>query len=433
MHVICVGLNHRTAPLELREHHCRNAGELAATLEHFAQASAGRPSGVRELVILSTCNRLEYYAATDGASANGGAGLAAEVRRYLIDGHGGEPTAVQGYLYEYTDRDAAQHLCRVAAGLDSRVLGETQVLGQVAAAYQAALAHGTTGPALSTLFPAAIRLGKRARTETAISRHATSLSALAVRAASQAVPSLTTARTLVIGAGEIAELAVKALRRHGAQDVTVTNRTYARALHLAGRWQVRAVPFAEREAMLAEADLVISATAAVGFVLTRAQVEQARRAQAARPLVLIDLAMPRDIEPQTAQVPGVRCLNLDDLDVERHNGLAARHQAVPQVEALVEAEAERFREWLEGWGTRQLIASLRAKADAIRQAELERTLRHLPQLSAAERKHVEALAEALLNRLLHEPTVRLKSQAGGRRAAEYSAAVRDLFGLDGPA
>jgi glutamyl-tRNA reductase len=351
----------------------------------------------------------------------------------LIDGHGGEPAAVQGYLYEYTGRAAAQHLCRVAAGLDSRVLGETQILGQVAAAYQAALAHGTTGPALSTLFPAAIRLGKRARTETAISRHATSLSAVAVRAASQAVPNLTTARTLVIGAGEIAELALKALRRHGAQDVTVTNRTYARALHLAERWQVQAVPFTEREAPLAEADLVISATAAAGFVLTRAQVEQARRAQPARPLVLIDLAMPRDIEPQTAQVPGVRCLNLDDLDVERHNGLAARHGAVPQVEALVEAEAERFGEWLEGWGTRQLIASLRAKADGIRRAELERTLRHLPQLSAAERKHVEALAEALLNRLLHEPTIRLKSQAGGRRAAEYSAAVRDLFGLDGPA
>jgi len=196
---------------------------------------------------------------------------------------------------------------------------------------------------------------------------------------------------------------------------------------------VRAIPLAERETALAEADLVICATAAPGFVLTRMQVEAARQVRPERPLVLIDLAMPRDIEPEAAQLPGVRCLNLDELDVERHNGLAARRQAVPQVEALVEAEAEHFGAWLEGWGMRQLIASLRAKADGIRQAEVARTLRHLPRLSEAERKHVEALAEALLNRLLHEPTARLKSQAGGRRAAEYSAAVRDLFGLDGPA
>lgn len=412
MHIVVVGIDQPTA------------GHLGLTAADFAarlDPPAAQAAGWREGALLATCHRLEYYAVTELEAPS--ATLVAALRQWL-------PAALAGHGYGYADRAAARHLARVAAGLEARVVGETQILGQVSAAYAAARAQGTAGPGLAALFAAAVRAGKRVRTETDLSRGAQSLSAVAVHMAARQVPDLAAARVLVLGAGTMATLAVKALHGRGARHVTLLNRTQRRAEALAARWHMRAGAWEHLAAELAEAEVVLAATAAPQVVVTAAQVAAAMRHRPARPLLLVDLAVPPAIAPEAGQVPGVRWLPLDALDVDWHNQAAARQAAVPAAEALVEMEAEAFERRRAGWGVSQVIGAMRAKAEAIRQAEVARTLRRLPHLSGEERGHVEALAQALLNRLLHEPTTRLRARAGGSAAAHYSATVRDLFGLE---
>lgn len=409
MHIVVVGMDQQTAArLNLR------AADLAARLDGWA-----------ETALLATCHRLEVYAATETDTP--AEALVAALRGQLLAGCAAPATGVYGYA----DRAAARHLGRVAAGLESRVVGETQILGQVSAAYATAQTGGTAGPALAALFAAAVRAGKRARTETDISRGATNLGALAV-AAARHTADLTAARVLVLGAGDMAALAVQALRGRQVRNVTILNRTPGRAEALAARWQARAGAWEALEAELAAADVVLAATAAPGLVVTAAQVAAALAQRPTRPLLLLDLAVPSAIAPEAGRVLGARRLHLDDLEVDRDHPAAARRAAVPPAEALVEAEADAWEQWRAGWGVSQVIGAMRAKADAIRQAEVARTLRRLPHLSGEERGHVEALAEALLNRLLHEPTMRLRARAGAQ-AADYSATVRDLFGLEAAA
>ncbi len=350
----------------------------------------------------------------------------------LIAETSGVPRAdFEAYLYRRSGAEAAVHLCRVAAGLDSMILGEPQILGQVTDAYETAQLQGVHGPVVSALFRAAIRAGKRARTETGISRNPTSVSAVAAKLAQSIIPNLGVAQVLVIGAGEMAELAVEALRARGAQHLAVAARIQERAEQLAGCGGGVALTFANLVEGLSIADIVISSTSAPHFVVTPERVSAAMSQRPQRPLVFIDIAVPRDVAPEVAMIPNIYCYDIDDLQSQLDEAMAEREQEAPKVETIVAEETAAFANWLRGLEVTPLISTLRAKADAIRQAEVEKALRQLPELGEAERRQIEVLAESLVNKLLHEPTRRLKAEAGNGHAAEYAAMARYLFGLEG--
>jgi glutamyl-tRNA reductase len=452
--IVCLGLSHRTAPIALRERLNYPLVELEAALASY------RDAGLGELIILSTCNRLELYAAVTyrdtGPVAAGlvpaerslpqgdapikGAPTTAELNPVFasllafVSATRGLPAAELGdRFYRLAGREAVDHLGRVAAGLDSMVLGEPQILGQVAEALALAAAQGAAGPVLSALFRAAVHAGKRARAETSISRHPATISSVAVRLAEKAAGPLAERQVLVVGAGQMAALAVQALRGRGATRIRIANRTLASAVHLAERWGAQAQALDELGAALAGADVAVAATGAPGFVITPEVAGPALAARAERPLVLIDIAVPRDVDPAVRQLPNVRYYDIDDLEAHLNGALAERQQAVPRVEAIVAEETARFADWLRTRAVAPVIAGLRARADAIRRVEVDKTLRHLPNLTPAERQHIERLSEALVNKLLHEPTVRLKD-GRGHSAGEmdaYAAAVRELFALNG--
>ncbi len=416
----CLGVSHRTAPIALREQLNYPPAELEAALLDWRLAGRG------ELVILSTCNRLELYA----VRAPGAAEPAFEaLLAFVSETRGHSAAELSDKFYRLTGSAASAHLGRVAAGLDSMVLGEPQILGQVAGAHALAAAHGAVGPVLGALFRAAVHTGKRARAETSISRHPSTISSVAVRLAEQAAGPLAERQVLVIGAGQMAELAVQALRGRGASWITIANRTAARAAALAGRWGAQAVALDDLPQALAAADVALAVTGAPGFVLTPENAGPALAARPERPLVLIDIAVPRDVDPALRVLPNVRYYDLDDLETHLHGGLAERQQAVPRVEAIVAEEMARFEDWLRALAVAPVIADLRAKADAIRRTEVDKTLRRLPNLTPDERQQIELFSEALVNKLLHDPTGRLKAEAGNGHAAEYAAAVRELFAL----
>ena len=425
-HLLCLGLSHHTAPLALRERLALDAGRQHVLLARCGCGAAPSEDGLTELVVLSTCNRTELYV----AAALPGFGLLEQI---LAEAAALPVERFAGSLVRRQGLEAARHLLRVAAGLDSLVPGEPQILGQVADAHVQALRHGSSGPLLSRLFQAALRAGKRARSETGIARHPASVSSAAVAVAAEVVPELAGARVLVIGAGEMAELAVEALRKRGARSITVLNRTVARARALAARWQAEAQPLERLSHLLPQADVLVCSTGAPHVLLQRATIAAALAGRAGRPLVILDIAVPRDVDPAAADLPGVRLVDLDHLQARAEGGWQDRQQAVPQAEAIVEQELAAFSAWLDGLALRPLVAALHRKAEAIRQRELDRSLRRLPQLSPAERARVERLSRALVRKLLREPTVRLLHEAPAADALHYAEVARELFGLDGDA
>ena len=422
LHILCLGLSHQTAPVELRERVNFHVGAQKATLARLGCGHASRPAGLVELAILSTCNRLEFYAVSHTDRFE-------PLLQFTSETSGVSVTELEPHLYRYTQAEAVLHLGRVASGLDSMILGEPQILGQVTEAYELGLSQRSIGPVLSALFRYAIHTGKRARTETAISRNPASTSSVAVKLAQETVGDLSAAHTVIIGAGEMAELAVEALRHHGARHITVVNRTHERAQQLANRWKATALTFEHLSKALIEADIVISSTGAPHILIKPPLVESALHHRPDRPLVFIDIAVPRDVDPDVNQLPNVRCYDIDDLAARLNDSLSERQQQVPQVETIITYEANVFTAWLTSLEITPVISDLRAKADAIRRNEVEKTLRHLPHLNAADRQRIEFLTESLINKLLHDPTLRLKAEAGNGHAAEYAAAVRHLFAL----
>lgn len=419
MTLFCLGISHRTAPVEIRE---RLNASSAALQNQLNQVSQRADQSLKEFVILSTCNRLEVYALAPLESVPVLVKIIAETSGLPLE-------EVTTHLYQPLAREAVIHLCRVAGGLDSMILGEPQILGQVTEAYEAALQHGA-GPILSALFRTAIHAGKRARLETAIGRNPSTVSSVAVKLAEKSVGDLTSAHVLIVGAGEMAELAVEALRSRGTSEITVLNRTPDRAAQLAQRWGGRALTFEQTTSALAAADIVITSTDAPHVLITPDLTQTALAQRPERPLVFIDIAVPRDVDPEVGRLPNVSYYDIDDLETHLNGAVAQREQEIPKVEAIIAEETEKFLDWLRDREVMPVIADLRMMADTIRRAEVEKTLHHLPQLSAAEQRHVEALAEALVNKLLHAPTQRLKAEAENGHAAEYAAAVRYLFGLD---
>jgi glutamyl-tRNA reductase len=414
--LVCLGLSHRTAPVELRE----KLGSLGP--------GAARCPAVDEHAVLSTCYRVELYAYL----AEGVDDARGELIEVLADTHGVARDLLVDHLYVHVDEDVARHLCRVAAGLDSLVLGEAEILGQVGAAYEAGREAGTVGPLLTLLFRTAITTGRRARAETAIGANPATASSMALALAEGALGGLGEKRALVVGAGRIGLQTLKALSRRGITDVAVANRTRERAVESASRFGADAYGLDEVGAALAWADLAITATASETPVLDAETVQAALAGRAERPLVLVDLAVPADVERSVGDVPGVRLFDVDDLRSGLDEALASRLQEVPAVEAVVEDEVTAFGRRFRELEVEPLVAEMRRQAEAVRARELERVLRDLGDVDPGTAERIEHLSHVLVKKILHEPTVRLRERAGAGEADDVAAAVRELFGLASP-
>ena len=403
--LVLVGVSHHRAPVELRE-------RAALDLEPAADL-ARRLAGDRgEAVCLSTCNRTELYVADEDGDA---AERRAEEALLELEAE------LRPALYRLRDEAAALHLFRVAAGLDSMVPGEGEILGQVRAAFEA----GSTGRVLDRLFREALHAGRKARSETAIGESPASASSAAAALAEQVFGDLRGRRALLIGAGKIGELAARNLLSRGAEIAFVANRTVDRAAALADRLGGEALPLERIADELARADVVLSSTSSPGWVLERETVERVLPARRGRPLFLIDLAVPRDLEPSIHELEGCYLYDIDDLEAVVAETLAARRREAERAEAIVAAEAERFRDWQVALDVVPAIASLRARAEEIRASELRRA-----KLSESERRAAESVTAAVLNKLLHLPTIRMKEAAAAADGVVYADAVRHLFGLE---
>ncbi len=434
MRIVLVGMNHTTAPVQLRERAalrgealCEALGYLRTVVRAPNGARNGRPRRMGEGVILSTCNRLEIYAAVDEDDPD----IMRRIEAFLADVGGFSRTSLSPHLYRLETEEAVKHLLRVAAGLDSMVLGEPQILGQVTDAYEVAMAAGTVGPILSALFRQAIHTGKRARTETAIGRHATTVSHAAVALASRVLGGVKGRRVLLVGAGEMAQLAARSLVAAGASEFRVISRTYRRADSLARQFGGKAMAWEQIGEGLVWADIILTSTGAPHTIIHAEGVRQAMSAREGRPLFFIDIAVPRDGEPEVGDIPHVYRYDIDDLRATVDANLNERRREVPKVEAIVAEEAEDYLAWLRAQDVVPTLKELRSKAEAIAEAELEKTLRRLPDLSESERKVVIAMGRSIVKKILHEPTVRLKTYAGNGCGHRYSEVLRDLFGLDG--
>jgi glutamyl-tRNA reductase len=422
MHIITVGLDHHTSPVEVRERLAFQPSQYPAA---YKQLLCGADVPLREAVILSTCNRVEVYAAaldvTEGQQA---------IVNFLYAFHGLAPDALPSALYRLNGGEAVAHLFATTSGLNSLIVGEPQIQGQVRAAAGIAAGHHATGPMLHALFRHALEVGKRARTETGISRSAVSISHAGVELARRLYGDLRAARVLLVGSGEMSELAAKNLIDNGASSITLINRSLESAQALAERWGGQALPFEALPHALREVDVVLSSTSAPHAVIHVEQVRHALVERAGRPLLLIDLAVPRDVEPEVSLVMGAHVYDIDDLGDVVTSNLERRREELGVVEAIVAAETEQFLSWLSARAVVPTINRLREQAEDIGRSELERVMRRLPELGQREREAVASLASGIINKLLHEPTVRLKHEAVQGNGLEYAAALQYLFGLD---
>jgi glutamyl-tRNA reductase len=426
MEFFCTGVSHHTASLNLREKLSYNTPELAASLSSFAEKRAHYLGLEAELVILSTCNRFEIYAALPGQDCPAAA-IPDALLRFLADEKGLDPFEIAPHFFHYQGIDAVDHLCRVAAGLDSMVIGEPQILGQVSQAFNLAREAGAARRLLSSLFRTALHTGKRARSESRIGQNPASIGSVAVRLAGHIVGKIDRQCVLVIGAGEMSTLAVKAFHKQGVEHLTVLNRTYERALELAAQFGGTARPFNELSEALAQADVVITSTGASEPIILPEMVARLMAARPRRPLILLDIAVPRDVHPAVREIEGVHFFDLDDLQKFLARSLHERREEAPLVEAIVREEVSGFAHWME---VIPVVGQLHKKAEAIRRQELERTLRHLPELDPHVQEQIEHLSRSLVKKLLHEPTTRLREDAGSSELLDHMDSMKFLFGLD---
>lgn len=421
--ILLVGLNHTTAPVHVREYALPFVC-ARDDVSHRVHAILD-PTLFSESLVLATCNRTEIYAVTTDVARAAAALRRAFALESALD------ASVQNHLYEATDRAAIEHLFAVAGGIDSLVLGEFEILGQVRRAYQEATAQQTVGPLLHQLFQAAMHVGKRARAETEIGRGAQSVAYAAVALARQKLGDLCGRPALVVGAGEMGRRAAENLAQDCGCAVVVVSRTLAHAHALAQSMHAHALPFEELESALSQADLVIGATRAPHLILFAGTIGRAMQTRLARPMLLIDISVPRNIDPAAAMLPNVQLFNIDDLRQVVEQTRAARAQAIHQVRAILEQEVQEFWQWYLTRRAAPLIGELYARAEAIRRAELEKTLRRLNHLDLNERERniIAALSAGLVSKLLAAPTANLKAQLETGNGQMYLEALCDLFEL----
>lgn len=422
MKVLLCGMNHRSAPVEVRERFA--VEDPRATLEKLRGRSA-----LAEAALISTCNRVEVVAATREPAAAEEA-LHAFFRAELA-GDVPLPGELEDYLYTYRDADAVLHLFRVASSIDSLVVGEPQILGQVKQAFRVAVEAGTCGPVLSRLFQAGFAVAKRVRTETAVAERPVSVARVAVELGRQIFESLEGKVALLIGAGEMIEAALLALRDDGLAEVRVANRTRERAAELARRFRATAHGLAELPELLAEADVVLSCIGGQRPLLTCEGLAALVRRRGHRPLFVLDIGVPRNVEPAANDLPGVYLYDLDDLSEVAESNTRERRREVLRAEALLLEAREEFLAWMQGLAAVPTIRRLRARAEAVRRRELERTLRRV-ELDERGREAVDALTRAIVNKLLHAPVSRLRGLGEDEGGLAHLEAARHLFALDDP-
>jgi len=412
--LVCLGLSHRTAPVELRE----RIGALGLGAE--------RCPAVLEHVSLQTCYRVELYALL----ATGLDDARDELLDALSRAHEVGREELVDHLYVHSGHDVARHLCRVASGLDSLVLGEAEILGQVREAFDAGTAARTAGPGLALLRRTALTAGRRARTETRIGANPATASTMALALAEGASGELRGASVLVVGAGRVGLQTLKALVGRGTARIAIANRTFERAVEVAARFDAEPHGLDRLGEHLARADVVITATGSEAPVLTFDTVVQAMSGRPERPLVIVDLAVPADVEREAGSVPGVRLFDVDDLRAGLDESIAARLREVPSVEAIVEEEVERFARRLRELEVEPVVTELRRRAESIREREVARVFADLGDVDPRVVERVEHLSRVLVKKLLHDPTVRLRERAGSGDADEVAEAARDLFGIE---
>ena len=415
--LIALGVSHKTAPLPLRERLALPEGRAAAVLGELRSSDS-----ISEVVAISTCNRTEIYMVTSDAVEAESAALSVLARHAGI-----RPTELTDCLYSFHQRDAVRHLFGVAAGLDSMIVGEAEIQGQVKRAYELALVEGSTGPIANRLFREALGAGKRVRTETALGRSRLSVSSVAVELAGDILGDLSMRRVLVIGAGENGELTARALRERGVHTVFVANRHYDRAIGLAQRFGGSAVRFDDLPAELAAADIVVTCTASPHQIVGREELEEMRDG---RPLVLIDIAVPRDVDPSVRELPGIALYDMDDLQRAVAQRRSVREAESARARLVVDEEVERYDRWLASLEVVPTIAALRERGDEVVEAVLAENESRWESLSDADRERLRAMAGAVVRRLLHEPTLRLKGSVGEESSYLHVQALRELFALD---
>ncbi|HYK83536.1 MAG TPA: glutamyl-tRNA reductase [Gemmatimonadales bacterium] len=415
MSLAVFGVNHRTAPLEVRERFAHAARDVPVTLERVL--AAGAQGGV----LLSTCNRTEFYLADPQDT------VAAAVWSILTE-RLGEGRSASVYGYSQRDRDAVRHLYRVSAGLDSMVLGESEIQGQVREAWE--IARERAGPVLHRLFQSALSVGARVRTETGLGTGRASAPSAAVALAGKIFNELAGRSALILGAGDMAELAATCLVSEGVRVTLVANRTYERATAIAEALGARALTLDEAWDHFGEADIVLCSTAAPHAVVTWDRVAAAIARRGGRPLCILDLAVPRDVEPAVGQLENVFLYDIDDLQAVAAQAAAERRQDIPAAERIVSEEVDRFWAWYGGLVVVPVLKEFRDRLERVRAVEIERTLRRLPHLSPADRAQLELFSQTLLNKFLHQPTVALKQAAQAGRGYGLLEALKRLFGLD---
>jgi len=418
--IIVIGLNHRTCPVEIREKLSIAPDDLSRQSNRLKSA----PS-VEECVIVSTCNRIETIALVDNAVLG-----EQSVIDFLSSLSGLETSAFVEHLYVHKGLAAVRHLFEVAAGLDSMILGETQILGQVKEAYMVGLHAGSVGTVLDSLFRRAVTAAKRAHTETELSQHAVSVSYAAVQLAKRIFEQLRDKTVLIIGAGKMSELTAKHMRASGAERVLVTNRTYERAVELAKNFDGQALPLDLLQIGLREADIVISSTGSADYVVTRSQVVEVMKQRRNRPLFLVDIAVPRDLDPAIARLGNVYLYDIDDLEGVVAVNVEERMREADKARLVLGEELVAFEQWFTEQGAVPVIAALRAKGSQVQSSVMQSLVNKLPDLTERERKIIEKHTMSIVNQLLREPVHILKEIVGESDANVQLAIAARLFGLE---
>ncbi len=412
MHVSVTGISHHETPVELRELFAFNAEQLVPALTRIAHPAGGA-------AILSTCNRTELYLTSAQPHTS------EQAFEQLVQARGEAAPEGVGFFHLH-GREAVRHLFRVSSGVDSLVVGESEILGQVRGAFSAATAAGSGDAVLARLFHTALRVGRRVRTETEIGAHGLSVAALGVSLSRRIVGDLRRKTVLVVGAGEAGQRSAGALVQNGVGRLMVTTRRSGLADEIARELNGVSLPWDQLPQAIAEADVIISCTAAPGVIIRESEVAAAMTGRPDRPLLIVDIAVPRDVESSVRDVPGVHLYDIDDLQAAAERNLEARLREVDAAEAIVDEEAARFEAWLGALRVTPTIAALRERAEKARRLELERTFAKLGHLSDEDRTRIEAMSRALVNKLMHEPVTRLREQGSER----HIAALHELFGLD---
>ncbi|MEN6462728.1 MAG: glutamyl-tRNA reductase [Syntrophomonas sp.] len=417
MYVLLTGLNHRSAPVEIREKFSFTDADLSRAYNNLKSKSA-----LEGVVLLATCNRTEVYATAKNIEAG------MEVLETFMEEYSGIAN-LREYTYQPSCYSAISHLFKVASGLDSMILGETQILGQVKEAYQKAMDYKASDGILNSLFQKAIYVGKKVRTDTGIDQHPVSVSYAAVELAGNILGDLANKTVLVVGAGEMSELTTGYLMDNGVQSVIVSNRSYEKAIDMASRFNGRAVRFDDLAPELADADIVISCTAATHYVLREDNCRTVLKSRQGKDIIMIDIAVPRDIEPTLKSIAGVHIYDIDDLKNVVDANFMERYKASLEAENIIADEMVKFNEWLATLYVVPVITAIKSTGEKIKQNELKRAFNRLGKIPEREQEIITSMANSIVNQLLHYPVVNLKDMAVTNEGHLYAEVVKKLFNL----